>query len=404
MTQLVQVERIVTARRMLHGVIAPTPLQPSRAVSAAVDAQVLLKCEHLQRTGSFKLRGAYHRIAQLAPGERARGVVCASAGNHAQGVALSARLLDVDATVFMPAGAPLPKAAATRGYGARIELVDGGVGEALEAATAYAEAHDAVFVHPFEHLDVIAGQGTLGLDIADEVVDVGTVVVPIGGGGLMSGVAAALRARRPQVRIVGVQADRAAAVPASLAAGRPVTVDVGDTIADGIAVSRPGELTLAHIAALVDEVVTVDDATIARAVLLLAERAKQVVEPSGAAGLAALLAGAIAPPLPEPVVVVLCGGNVDPLLLARIIQSGLVSEGRYLALRTRVQDRPGALSRVLDLIAGCGANVVGVEHHRLTPKLGLMEVELELALETRGADHSGVVLDGLRDAGYPVQH
>jgi threonine dehydratase len=251
---------------------------------------------------------------------------------------------------------------------------------------------------------VLAGPGTLRLDIADEDVDVGTVVVPIGGGGLMSGVAAALRARRPQVRIVGVQADRAAAVPASLAAGRPVTVDVGDTIADGIAVSRPGELTLAHIAALVDEVVTVDDATIARAVLLLAERAKQVVEPSGAAGLAALLAGAIAPPLPEPVVVVLCGGNVDPLLLARIIQSGLVSEGRYLALRTRVQDRPGALSRVLDLIAGCGANVVGVEHHRLTPKLGLMEVELELALETRGADHSGVVLDGLRDAGYPVQH
>jgi threonine dehydratase len=188
MTQLVQVERIETARRMLHGVIAPTPLQPSRAVSALVDAQVLLKCEHLQRTGSFKLRGAYHRIAQLTPGERARGVVCASAGNHAQGVALSARLLDVDATVFMPAGAPLPKAAATRGYGARIELVDGGVDEALEAATAYAEAHGAVFVHPFEHPDVIAGQGTLGLDIADEVVDVGTVVVPIGGGGLMSGV------------------------------------------------------------------------------------------------------------------------------------------------------------------------------------------------------------------------
>jgi threonine dehydratase len=330
-------------------------------------------------------------------------VVCASAGNHAQGVALSARLLGVDATVFMPAGAPLPKVAATRGYGARIELVDGGVGDALDAATAYAHDVGAVFVHPFEHPDVIAGQGTLGLDVVDEVDDVGTVVVPIGGGGLISGVATALRARRPRTRIIGVQSDQAAAVPASLAAGAPVTVDVGDTIADGIAVSRPGTLTLAHISALVDDVVTVDDATIARAVLLLAERAKQVVEPSGAAGLAAMLSGAIAPPLPEPVVILLCGGNVDPLLLARIIQSGLVSEGRYLALRTRVQDRPGALLKVLDLIAGCGANVVGVEHHRLTPKLGLMEVELELALETRGAEHSMAVVTGLREAGYPVE-
>ncbi|HEX6256792.1 MAG TPA: threonine ammonia-lyase [Euzebyales bacterium] len=367
-----------------------------------VGAQVLLKCEHLQRTGSFKLRGAYNRIASLSPAEREHGVVCASAGNHAQGVALSAQLLGVGATVFMPAGAPLPKVAATRGYGARIELVDGGVSEALDAATARARERHAVFVHPFEHPDVIAGQGTLGLDIVDEIDDPGTIVVPIGGGGLISGVAAAVRARSPRTRIIGVQAERAAAVLASLAAGAPVTVEVGDTIADGIAVSRPGELTLEHIAALVDEVVTVDDETIARAVLLLAERAKQVVEPSGAAGLAALLAGAVTD-LVEPVVVLLCGGNVDPLLLARIIQSGLVGEGRYLAFRTRVQDRPGALSAVLDLIAGCGANVVGVEHHRLRPKLGLMEVELELALETRGADHSETVLSGLRSAGYPIE-
>lgn len=404
MAQLVQVEQIEAARRRLDGVVAATPVEPSRAVSAAVGARVLLKCEHLQRTGSFKLRGAYNRISTLSPAQRARGVVCASAGNHAQGVALSARLLDVDATVFMPAGAPLPKIEATSGYGARVELVEGGVGEALDAATAHARAHGAIFVHPFEHPDVIAGQGTLGLDIIDELDAIGTVVVPIGGGGLISGVAAALRARHPAVRVVGVQSEQAAAVPASLAAGEPVTVDVGDTIADGIAVARPGDLTLAHISALVDEVVTIDDATIARAVLLLAERAKQVVEPSGAAGLAALLAGVVAPPLPEPVVILLCGGNVDPLLLARIIQSGLVSEGRYLALRTRVHDRPGALSGVLDLIARCGANVVVVEHHRLTPKLGLMEVELEVALETRGTDHSDAVIAGLRDAGYPVEH
>ena len=399
--QLVGIEEILAARRVLEGVIAATPLQETSALSAAVGRQVVLKCEHLQRTGSFKMRGAYHRIATLTPEERSRGVVCASAGNHAQGVALSARLLGVEARVFMPAAAPLPKIVATRGYGAHVELVADGVGDALTAATAYARDHHAVFVHPFEHPDIIAGQGTLGLDVLDDVGGVGTVVVPVGGGGLIAGVAAAIKARQPRAAVIGVQADQAAAVPASLAAGAPVTVPVGDTIADGIAVSRPGALTLAHIAALVDDVVTVSDDALARAVLILAERAKQVVEPSGAAGVAALLSGAVAAP-EGPVVVLLCGGNVDPLLLARIIQSGLVSEGRYLAFRTRVQDRPGALAKVIDLVAGHGANVVGVEHHRLTPKLGLMEVELALALETRGAEHSAALLEGLRDAGYPV--
>jgi threonine dehydratase len=403
MADLVGLEQILAARERLAGVVAVTPLEPSRAVSYAVGAQVLLKCEHLQRTGSFKLRGAYHRISQLTADERARGVVCASAGNHAQGVALSARLVDVPARVFMPAGAPLPKAAATRGYGAEITAVEGGVGEALEAATTYADETGAVFVHPFEHPDVIAGQGTLGLDILDDVPDAGTVVVPVGGGGLISGVAAAIRPRSPGTRVVGVQSDQAAAVPASLAAGHPVTVEVGDTIADGIAVSHPGELTLAHIAALVDDVVTVDDEAIARAVLLLAERAKQVVEPSGAAGLAALLTGAVRPSSGRPTVALLCGGNVDPLLLGRIISSGLVAEGRYLAFRTRVADRPGSLSAVLNLVARSGANVVGVEHHRVTPKLGLMEVELELEVETRGPDHSRELVDALRDAGHPVE-
>lgn len=402
MAQLVELDRIKAARQRLHGVVQATPLQPSRAVSAATGLRVLLKCEHLQRTGSFKLRGAFNRIASLRDDERDRGVVCASAGNHAQGVALSASLVGVTARVFMPAGAPLPKVVATRGYGAEVTPVDGGVAEALEAATTFARECGAVFVHPFEHPDIIAGQGTLGLDIVDELPDVGTVVVPIGGGGLISGVAAAVKAVRPRACVVGVQVDAAAAVPASLAAGRPVTVEVGDTIADGIAVSRPGELTLRHIAALVDEVTTVSDETIARAVLLLAERAKQVVEPSGAAGLAALLDG-LDRQVPEPVVVLLCGGNVDPLLLARIIQSGLVSEGRYLAFRTRVQDRPGALTAVLEQVASTGANVVGVEHHRVTPKLGLMEVELQLAVETRGAQHSEELLARLREAGYPVE-
>lgn len=402
MAALVELGDITDARERLRGVVAHTPMEVSRAVSNEVGGEVLLKCEHLQRTGSFKLRGAYNRIAQLSSTERAAGVVCASAGNHAQGVALSAQLTGIDARVFMPAGAPLPKVAATRGYGAKVELVDGGVTDALEAATDYADRLGAVFVHPFEHPDVIAGQGTLGLDILDDVPDVGTIVVPTGGGGLISGLAAAVRALRPTARIIGVQSDQAANIPASLQAGRPVTVPVGDTIADGIAVSRPGELTLAHIDAHVDDVVTVDEQAIARAVLTLAERAKQVVEPSGASGLAALLAGAVEPSS-GPTVAVLGGGNVDPLLLARIIQSGLVSEGRYLEFRTLVQDRPGALRTVLDLVAARGANVVGVEHHRVTPKLGLMEVELELALETRGAAHSDELVACLREAGYPVE-
>jgi threonine dehydratase len=401
MCDLVEIGQIVAARERLAGVVQVTPLQTSRAVSEAAGVTTFLKCEHLQRTGSFKLRGAYNRISTLSWSERERGVVCASAGNHAQGVALSARLTDTRARVFMPASAPLPKVVATRAYGAEITLVDGGVDEALNAATAHAERVGATFVHPFEHQDVIAGQGTLGLDLIDDMPDLGTVVVPIGGGGLISGVASAIKARRPQARVIGVQAERAAAVPASLAAGHPVTVPVGDTIADGIAVARPGALTFAHISALVDEVVTVPDDAMARAVLLLAERAKQVVEPSGAAGLAALLSGDIT--AVEPVVVLLAGGNVDPLLLARIIQSGLVSEGRHLYLRTRLPDRPGALVALLGQVADAGANVVAIEHHRMMRALALLEVELQMAVETRGADHSAEVVGRLRSAGYHVE-
>jgi threonine dehydratase len=401
MSDLVEIDQIVAARERLAGVVQATPLQVSRAVSQAAGVATYLKCEHLQRTGSFKLRGAYNRISMLSRAERERGVVCASAGNHAQGVALSAQLTGTRARVFMPAAAPLPKVAATRAYGAQITLVDGGVDRALDAATAHAERVGATVVHPFEHPDVIAGQGTLGLDVLDDMPDVGSVVVPIGGGGLISGVASAVKARSPQTRVIGVQAERAAGVPASLAAGHPVPVPVGDTIADGIAVARPGELTFAHIAALVDEVVTVSDDAMARAVLLLAERAKQVVEPSGAAGLAALLSGAMT--AVEPVVVLLAGGNVDPLLLARIIQSGLVSEGRHLYLRTRLLDRPGALVALLGQVADAGANVVAIEHHRMMRALAVLEVELQLAVETRGAEHSAEVVERLRGAGYHVE-
>lgn len=397
---LTTLDDILAAAERLSGVVQDTPVEPSRALSQLSGMRTLLKCEHLQRTGSFKIRGAYNRIVQLTDAERERGVVCASAGNHAQGVALAAQLLGVRATVFMPAVAPLPKLEATRGYGAEVVLAGETFDDAYESSQKWAAEHDAVFVHPFDHRDVIAGQGTLGLEILEQVPDAGTVVVPMGGGGLISGIASAVKARRPQVRVVGVEAAAAAAFPASLAAGQPCSLESVATIADGIAVKTPGELTLAHVRERVDDVVTVSDEAIARAVLLLVERAKQVVEPSGAAGLAAVLDGATH--LVEPVVVVLCGGNVDPLLLLRIIQSGMFEEGRYLVLRTRLEDRPGALSRLLALLADVGANIVAVEHHRLGTRLGVLEVEVQLELETRGPEHIRQVVDTLRRHDYPV--
>lgn len=400
MGELIELSAVQQAAERLKGVVDHTPVQASRAVSERAGVTTILKCEHLQRTGSFKMRGAYNRIVQLDAAERERGVVCASAGNHAQGVALSAQLLGIRCRVFMPSAAPLPKLDATRGYGAEVVLSGDDIGVALEEAIAWSEKEGAVFVHPFDHPDIIAGQGTLGLEILDDVPEVATIVVPVGGGGLVSGIAAAAKALRPDVRIVGVQAAGAAAFPASLAAHQPIKVENMSTMADGIAVSRPGELTLVHVRSLVDEVVTVSDEAIARAVLLLAERAKQVVEPSGAAGIAAILEEAT--PMSEPVVGLLCGGNVDPLLLSRIINSGMFEEGRYLALRTRLADRPGALSQLLALVARLGANVIGIQHHRLATRLGVLEVEVELEVETRGAAHIREVVDTLVNEGYPV--
>ncbi len=397
---LISLDDIHSARRRLEGVAQMTPVETSRAMSDLAGVQTLLKCEHLQRTGSFKIRGAYNRIAQLTAEERAAGVVCASAGNHAQGVALSATLLDVHSTVFMPAAAPLPKVEATRSYGGEVILTGETFDDAYEASQKWATENDAVFVHPFDHPDVIAGQGTLGLEILEQVPDVESVVVPMGGGGLISGVAAALKATKPDVRIIGVEAAGAASFPASLAAGEPVGLGSVSTIADGIAVKTPGELTLAHVAAYVDEIVTVTEEELARAVLLLVERAKQVVEPSGAAGLAAVLAGHGL--YTEPVVVLLCGGNVDPLLLMRIIQSGMFEEGRYLMLRTRVLDRPGELAALMSVLAEAGANIIAVDHHRLATRLGVQEVEVALEIETRGPQHIREVVDCMRRNNYPV--
>lgn len=397
---LVTVEQVRAAAARLEGILQPTPIEQSRALSAIVGADVHLKCENLQRTGSFKLRGAYNRIALLSAAERARGVVCASAGNHAQGVALAAALQGVDATVFMPVQAPLPKIDATAAYGASIELTGEVFDESLAAATAYAEREGKVFVHPFDHPDIIAGQGTLGLELLAQLPDAATVIVPVGGGGLISGMAVALRSERPDIRIVGVQAAGAASFRGSLAAGEPRAIASCDTIADGIAVKRPGDLTLAHVRELVDEIVLVDDETIARAVVLLLERAKLVVEPSGAAGVAAILAGATE--LEAPVMVVLSGGNIDPLVMQHLVTSGLTAEGRYATVRTRVPDRPGELHRLLGLVAELRANVVTVEHHRFGRRLKLGQVEVLLELETRGPDHIERLLAALEGHGYAV--
>jgi threonine dehydratase len=391
---------VEAAAELLADVVRHTPLWHSRGLADRVGGPVWLKCENLQRTGSFKIRGAYTRIARLTDAERARGVVAASAGNHAQGVALAARLLGCSATVFMPETAPLPKVAATRSYGAEIVLVGQTLTEALAAAAEHAERTGSVLIHPFEHPDVIAGQGTVGLEVLDQCPDVATVLVCAGGGGLVSGVAAAVKARRPDVRVVAVQAEGAAAFPGSLAAGRPVPLPVMTTMADGIAVAAPGDLTLAHVRGLVDEIRTVTEEYLSRALLFCLERAKLVVEPAGVAAVAAVLAdpGAFA----APVVAIVSGGNIDPVLLLKVVQHGMAAAGRYLSLRLRVPDRPGSLAAVLAELAAVGANVLEVEHERTSTRLHVGEVEVFVVLETRGPDHAAEVTSALSRAGYPV--
>jgi threonine dehydratase len=397
---LVGLPEIEAARVLLHGIARITPLEGSRALSEQVGGPVWLKCENLQRTGSFKIRGAYVRIARLTEQERSRGVVAASAGNHAQGVALAASLLGCEATVFMPGAAPLPKVAATKAYGATVRLQGATVDEALQHAAAFAAHTGAVLIHPFDHADVIAGQGTVGLEILEQCPDVKTIVVCTGGGGLVSGIAAAVGALRADVKVVAAQASGAAAFPPSLAAGEPVALSSMATMADGIAVGCPGVLTFKHVRDLVDRVVTVEDDALSRALLLSLERAKMVVEPAGAAGLAAVMEDPTA--FEPPVVVVLSGGNIDPLLLSKVIRHGLIAAGRYLSLMVRIPDRPGELARLLGVLAASRANVLDVEHQRTGRTLHLEEVEVDLQLETRGAEHSAQVVAALREASYAV--
>ena len=396
----VTLAEIDAAAANLDGVIRDLPLAGAQWLERLVGGEVRLVTENLQRAGSFKIRGAYHRISRLTDEERARGVVAASAGNHAQGVAVAAQLLGVRATVFMPEGATIPKVQATIGYGADVRFHGDTIERALAAAQAFADQTGAVLIHPFDHVDVIAGQGTLGREIMAKMPEVRTVVVCTGGGGLLAGVALAVKSIDPSVRVVGVQAESAAAYPASLAAGHPVLLESMSTMADGIAVGRPGDAPFEIVQRLVDDVMTVTEEQLSRAVLLLLERAKLVVEPAGAAATAAVLAHPHA--FEPPVAVVLSGGNVDAIVLLRIIRHGLAAAGRYLTVAVRMPDRPGSLARLLNDIQTAHANVVDIEHNRVDSSLRVDEVDIIVHVETRGAEHRDALLADLTQKGYQI--
>jgi threonine dehydratase len=394
---LVTLADIEAAAEHTANVARVTPVLRPVSLAALAGHPLALKCEHLQRTGSFKVRGALNCIARLAPGT---DVVTASAGNHAQGVALAATQRGLHATVFMPEAASLPKVQATRDYGADVVLEGRSYEDAAAAARDRAERTGARYIHAFDDPLVIAGQGTVGLELAEQVPDAETFVVPIGGGGLIGGIGAALKTLRPTCRVVGVEPTGANDMLRSVAAGHPVPLERVDTIADGIAVKEVAELTLAHVRAFVDEIVTVDDEEISSALVLLLERAKAVVEPAGAAALAAVLAGRVGGPPDAPVAVVLSGGNVDPALLTRLIHHGLDAAGRHLLIRVVLEDRPGSLHDLLGVIARLGINVVEVDHHRTGILLPVGETEVSLALETRDRAHQDEARRAIRDAGF----
>ena len=373
---------------MIAGVARVTPVFPTETFSRLVGRPVLLKVEALQRTGSFKVRGAFTKLSSLEPAVRAAGVVAASAGNHGQAVAWAARELGAPARVFMPQDSPMAKVDATRNYGAEVELGGQAIEESIEAALAYVEATGGTFIHPFEDPVIIAGQGTIGLEIAEQVDELETVLIPIGGGGLASGISLALRAVRPGLRIIGVQA------AGTRPGGR------GFTIADGIAVKKPGELTMSILAETLDDIVYVEDEQIAQAMVLLAERTKFVVEGAGAVGIAALLSGAIEGS--GPALALLSGGNIDASLMVQVMRRGLALSGRYLVLRSQFPDRPGELATLLDLLAAERVNVVEVSHKREALGVPVGYTGVELTLLTRDPKHCDQLIAQMGEWGYPV--
>lgn len=389
------------AQKTLVNVAIRTPLLKCDWLSEMTDIPVFLKCENLQRTGSFKLRGAYNRLSSLSPEERKKGVVAASAGNHAQGVAYAARELGIKATIFMPIGASLPKYQATLDFGAKVVLSGTIFDETLVAAKTFTEKSGAVFIPPFDDLDIVSGQGVVGLEILEDLPDVDNILVCLGGGGLAAGVSTAVKLRAKslgkKVNVIAVQAAAAAAYPPSLKAGKPVEIKMQSTIADGIAVAKPGKIPFDLISKYVDKVVTVTEDEIARAMVLVMEKSKLVVEAGGVVGVAAMLSGKVK--LKGTTAVILSGGNIDPLLVQRVIRHGLAASDRYTNIAVMLPDRPGQLVLTAEAVAAAGANVVEVLHTRHGNGLQISEVELDLSIETRGKEHRDEVFQSLKKAG-----
>jgi len=401
--QSVSAAAIERAAQLIAGEVRETPVLPAGELSRRIGAPAVLKAECLQLTGSFKVRGAFHKISRLSKAALEAGMVAASAGNHAQAVALAADRLGSHADVFMPAEAPLAKVAAVKAYGGEVHLLDGSYDDAAEAARAFAEEEGGTLIHPFDDPDIVAGQGTAGLEIARQAPTTRLVVVPLGGGGLASGIAIAIKSHIPDARVVGVQAEACSPYVDSVAAHRPIGARATSTICDGIAVKRPGELTLPLVERHLDGIVTVSDDEVAQAMVLLLERSKLVVEGAGAVGVAALLAGKVEPAADGDTCVVLSGGNVDASRLAECIRLGETAAGRRLVIWTVVPDRPGALAALLRSVAEQGANVVDVEHIREGVELHVRETAIELVLQTDGPAHSELILEAIRAEGFAAR-
>ncbi|WP_297152191.1 threonine ammonia-lyase [Thermogemmatispora sp.] len=398
----VTIADIWEAYKLLKPLLHHTPLTPSRTLREMTGAEVYLKAENMQRSGSFKVRGASFKLSRLSEKDYQRGVIAASAGNHAQGVAIAAAQHKIPCTIVMPETAPLAKVMATQGYGAEVVLHGFTYDDAYQRCLELREQTGATFIHAFDDPDIIAGQGTLGLEMLSDLPDADAILVPIGGGGLIAGIAIAARALRPNITIIGVQAAGAPSCRSSLDAGKPLELPAITTVADGIAVKRPGELTFSVIQRLVDDVVLVDDEAIISAVLFLMERCKMLVEGAGAAGVAALLSGTVRLP-GKKVLVPLTGGNIDINLVGRFIEHGLAAAGRYFVIHTRLEDRPGELMRFLGIIADMRINVIDVRHQRISSHLPIMQREETLTLETRDRAQCEQLLERLRAAGYVVE-
>lgn len=391
-------EHIQRARKLLEEITHRTPMELSRCLSELAGVPVYLKCENLQRTGSFKIRGSYIRISGLSVEQRRGGVTAASAGNHAQGVALAATLLNARSTIFMPFGSPLPKIKAAQDYGAEVRMEGRTVAEAMEAAQQFSEETRAVLIEPFDDWEIITGQATVGMEILEQCPEVRTILVGLGGGGLLAGLSIAVRAARKDVRVIGVQAETAASFPPSLAAGEPVTLEGLDTLADGIAVERPGDITFPVIRELAPDVRTVSEKSISAALLLSLERLKLVAEPAGVASVAALLQHTGA--FDGPVVAVLTGGNVDQEVLQRILRRGLSGDSRYLALRVRMRNRPDGLARLHEAVARAHAGALSTVRVEADESLDLTEVQVDLKIAVEGREHGEHVRVELADAGF----